>query len=96
MRKRISFFNVFYIITITISSLMFVGLLVMTIVSYITLNHSNETIYYNTDIEILNSSDVKKFNAYYNDKNLFILVSFYEKKTRFISLKLWILLSSKV
>ena len=80
MRKRISFFNVIYIVTISISSLLFVIFLVTAIISYFSLNHRNEVIYYDTNIEIYNPNDIKRFNAYYNDTDLFILISVYTEK----------------
>lgn len=81
MRKRISFFNVIYIVTISISALMLVIFFVATIISYFSLNHKNEDIYYDTNIEIYNPNDIKKFNAYYNDTDLFILISLYVEKS---------------
>jgi len=80
MRKRISFFNIIYIITTVLSSVIFVGLLIFSIVSMISLNHKNDSIYYDTNIEVYKKSEIKSFNAYYNETDLFILISLYENK----------------
>ena len=80
MRKRISFFNIIYIITTVLSSVIFVGLLIFSIVSMVSLNHKNDSIYYDTNIEVYKKSEIKSFNAYYNETDLFILISLYENK----------------